>query len=120
MPKLIELKLVLSTGLVIPFLFAKRRAKLPPTTVHLSRQSGPAALISRANALTLSDPSSAGRPPFRLLRAKDAERVNEDRNTDTVGAIQHALKAFGVATMLVGAGAGTIFAGVTLGLGITT
>ncbi|KAG9114442.1 hypothetical protein FRC07_007651 [Ceratobasidium sp. 392] len=46
--------------------------------------------------------------------------LDGDGKADTLGALKHALKALGVATMLVGLGAGTVFAGVTLGLGITT
>ncbi|KAG9089187.1 hypothetical protein FS749_001549, partial [Ceratobasidium sp. UAMH 11750] len=111
--------LVLSAGLAIPFFFAKRRAALPSTAVHLSSTSGPAALVARASS-GAANVGLAGRPPLRLLRDRDMKRADEGGKADTLGAIKHALKAFGVATMLVGVGTGTVFVGITLGLGITT
>jgi len=56
---------------------------------------------------------------LRLLRDVKPQ-VDEGGQSDTFGAVKHALKAFGVATMMVGVGTGTAFAGITLGLGITT
>ncbi|KAG8736024.1 hypothetical protein FRC10_009874 [Ceratobasidium sp. 414] len=112
--------LVLSAGLAVPFLLAKRRAALPPTAVHLSSTSGPAALVARATSSSPASVLPAGRPPLRLLRDRDTKRADEGGKVDTFGAINHALKAFGVATMLVGVGTGTVFTGITLGLGITT
>ncbi|QRV82013.1 transmembrane protein [Ceratobasidium sp. AG-Ba] len=108
-------KLVLSTGLAIPFLFAKRRAALPQAAVHLSKKAG--VLGTRSNAS-----SATTLPPLRLLRDKEPVGTGpgEGGQVDTLGAIRHALKAFGIATMLVGVGTGTVLAGFTFGLGITT
>ncbi|KAJ1302092.1 hypothetical protein OPQ81_000923 [Rhizoctonia solani] len=106
----------LSAGLAIPFFYAKSRAAGPKVGVHISRGAvgGPgAALLARPSYLT-SSPILASAP-----RTAGQKPQNEPP-ADTLGAVKHAFKALGVATLIVGGTAGMGVLGVVIGLGITT
>ncbi|CUA77837.1 hypothetical protein RSOLAG22IIIB_06824 [Rhizoctonia solani] len=105
---------VLSVGLAIPFFYAKSRALGPKVGVHISREVavGPGAALF-------------GRPPrlssqLSHSTRKAGQMTRDEPPADTLGAIRHAFKALGVATLAVGATAGVGVVGVMIGLGITT
>lgn len=131
--------LILSVGLTVPFVLARRKSALPNGPVHLgpssfsrtlgnarllSGGSSPAALLARStNTSGLGTSLSAD--PRKLLPStysslfaasngsgeSDAKEANSSP-PDTLGAISHAIQAFGIATGMVLIGAGTAFASV--------
>ncbi|CAE6460686.1 unnamed protein product [Rhizoctonia solani] len=102
----------LSAGLAIPFFYAKSRA-MGPKTVHISRSvaAGPGAAL-------LGRPSLASQPLSAPTRK--VQKPQNEPPADTLGAIKHAFKALGVATLVVGTTTGLGVLGVMVGLGITT
>ncbi|KDN40234.1 hypothetical protein RSAG8_08297, partial [Rhizoctonia solani AG-8 WAC10335] len=105
---------VLSAGLAIPFFHAKSRGAGPKAGVHISRgiAGGPgAALLSRPSHLS---------PQRSLSARKVVPKPQDEPPADTLGALKHAFKALGVATLVVGTTAGVGILGVMAGLGITT
>ncbi|CAE6422836.1 unnamed protein product [Rhizoctonia solani] len=104
----------LSAGLVIPFFYAKSRAAGPKAGVHISRSvaGGPgAALLGRPSQLS---------PQLSLSTRSVGQKPTDELPVDTLGAIKHAFKALGVATLVVGTTTGVGILGVMVGLGITT
>ncbi|CUA77735.1 hypothetical protein RSOLAG22IIIB_06751 [Rhizoctonia solani] len=102
---------VLSMSLAIPFFYAKSRALGPKVGVHISRNAalGPgAALLGRSPRLS-SQLSHSTRKVGQMTR--------DEPPADTLGAIRHAFKALGVATLAVGATTGVGVVGVMVGLG---
>ncbi|KAG8731389.1 hypothetical protein FRC11_004309, partial [Ceratobasidium sp. 423] len=103
----------LSASLAIPFFYAKSRAVGPKTGVHISKRAG------GPGAALLGRPSLAS----QSLSASITRRVSKPQNeppADTLGAIKHAFKALGAATLIVGTTTGIGVLGVMVGLGITT
>ncbi|KAH7345680.1 hypothetical protein B0J17DRAFT_46919 [Rhizoctonia solani] len=114
-----QLQFVLSAGLAIPFFYAKSRAAGPKTGVHISRGvgSGPgAALLGRPSHIA----SSSGLPSHAPAIRRVTQKPLDEAPTDTLGAINHAFKALGVATLVVVTTAGVGILSVMVGLGITT
>ncbi|CAE6416733.1 hypothetical protein ACGC1H_002235 [Rhizoctonia solani] len=104
----------LSAGLAIPFFYAKSRAVSPKAGLHISRGvvAGPgAALLGRPSHLS---------PQSSLSTRKISPKPQDEPPPDTLGAIKHAVKALGVATLVVGTTTGVGVLGVMAGLGITT
>ncbi|CAE6443048.1 unnamed protein product [Rhizoctonia solani] len=107
---------LLSAGLAVPFFYAKSRAAGPKTGLHISRNvaGGPsAALLGRPSHLN-STPSLGSAAPRVGQKSKD------EPPADTLGAIKHAFKALGTATLIVGTTAGLGILGIVVGMGITT
>ncbi|CAE6537877.1 unnamed protein product [Rhizoctonia solani] len=105
---------VLSMGLAIPFFYAKSRALGPKVGVHIPRSAAigsGAALLGRSPRLS-SQLSHSTR--------KAGQTTRDEPPVDTLGAIRHAFKALGVATLAVGATTGVGVVGVMVGLGITS
>ncbi|CUA77733.1 hypothetical protein RSOLAG22IIIB_06749 [Rhizoctonia solani] len=105
---------VLSMGLAVPFFYAKSRALASKVGVHLSREvaGGPGVALLRRPPRLSSQLSHSTR--------KAGQTTRDEPPADTLGAIRHAFKALGVATLAVGATTGVGVVGVMVGLGITT
>ncbi|CAE6375191.1 unnamed protein product [Rhizoctonia solani] len=104
----------LSAGLAIPFFYAKSRAIGPKAGLHVSSSVavGPgAALLGRPSHLP---------PQLSLSARKPGPKTQDEEPVDTLGAIKHAVKALGIATLVVGATTGVGVLGVMVGLNITT
>ncbi|EUC60966.1 transmembrane protein, putative, partial [Rhizoctonia solani AG-3 Rhs1AP] len=104
----------LSAGLAIPFFYAKSRTAGPKAGLHISRgvSAGPGAtLLGRPSHLS---------PQLSLPTRKAGPKPQDEVPADTLGAIKHAVKALGVATLVVGTTTGVGVVGVMVGLGITT
>ncbi|CAE6429954.1 unnamed protein product [Rhizoctonia solani] len=105
---------ILSAGLAVPFFYAKSRAVGPKTGVHISRNvaGGPSAAL-------LGRPSHLGSTPT-LTRTSGPKNPTDEPPADTLGAIKHAFKALGAATLIVGTTTGLGVLAVVVGMGITT
>ncbi|KAF8699819.1 hypothetical protein RHS03_06820, partial [Rhizoctonia solani] len=105
---------ILSAGLAIPFFYAKSRAMGPKTGVHISRNvaRGPSAAL-------LGRPSHLGSTPT-LTRTSGPKNPTDEPPADTLGAIKHAFKALGAATLIVGTTTGLGVLAVVVGMGIST